>query len=96
MVTNKKGGIHLPEKNEKIEAFATNDIYMSFELYLDGASNTEVTYSLGWDLGGDKPLITLGPTAKSNKRLALCISLLSPNPVLLKSQGALPSLRVPI
>lgn len=46
--------------NEKIEAFATNDIYMSFELYLDGASNTEVTYSLGWDLGGDKPLITLG------------------------------------
>ena len=33
---------------------------MSFELYLDGASNTEVTYSLGWDLGGDKPLITLG------------------------------------
>lgn len=46
--------------NEKIEAFATNDIYMSFELYLDGASNTEVTYSLGWDLGGNKPLITLG------------------------------------
>lgn len=46
--------------NDKIEEFATNDINMLFELYLEGISNTEVTYSLGGDLGGDKPLITLG------------------------------------
>lgn len=46
--------------NEKIESFTTNDIKMLFELYIEGESNTEVTYSLGWDLGGDKPLITLG------------------------------------
>lgn len=46
--------------NQKIELFTTNDINMSFELYLDGESNTEITYSLGWNLGGDKPLITLG------------------------------------
>ena len=45
---------------EEIDTFINNDLYFILELSLDGANNTYVNYSLGWDLGGDKPVITLG------------------------------------
>lgn len=48
---------------ESLEDFKTKDIGFAFELSLDANANTEVSYSLGWDLGGDKPLITLGYVA---------------------------------
>lgn len=46
--------------SDNITEFKTNDIEVSFELSVDGANNTEVEYSLGYDLGGNKPVITLG------------------------------------
>lgn len=47
----------------RLEDFKTEDICLGFELSLDANANAEVAYSLGWDLGGDKPLITLGYVA---------------------------------
>lgn len=44
----------------KFNDLLQNDLYMTFELKVSGANNTSVTYSLGYDLGGDKPLIKLG------------------------------------
>lgn len=48
---------------ERLEDFKTDDICLCFELSLDANDNAEVIYSLGLDLGGDKPLITLGYVA---------------------------------
>lgn len=45
---------------QRLENYKSEDIRLGFELSVDANANTEVTYSLGWDLGGDKPLITLG------------------------------------
>lgn len=50
----------LEEITERLESFKSADISLRFELSLDANANSEVTYSLGWDIGGDKPLITLG------------------------------------
>lgn len=44
----------------ELENFITNDLSFSLDLSLDGANNTYVNYSLGGDLTGDKPVITLG------------------------------------
>lgn len=48
---------------DRLENYKTSDIWLGFELSLDANANAEVAYSLGWDLGGDKPLITLGYVA---------------------------------
>lgn len=48
---------------DRLENYKTSDIWLGFELSLDANTNAEVAYSLGWDLGGDKPLITLGYVA---------------------------------
>ena len=45
---------------KRLSAYKENDISLGFELSLDANANSSVTYSLGLDLGGNKPLITLG------------------------------------
>ena len=44
----------------EIENFIDDDLEFILELSLDGANNTYVNYSLGWDIGGDKPVIIIG------------------------------------
>ena len=45
---------------DEIENFITSDLYFDLELSVSGVNNTNINYSLGWDLGGNKPIITLG------------------------------------
>ncbi len=45
---------------ERLEQYKTSDISMGFEISIDGVNYTEISYGLGWDLGGNKPIITLG------------------------------------
>lgn len=45
---------------DRLENYKTQDIWLGFELSLDANANTEISYGLGWDLGGNKPIITLG------------------------------------
>ena len=46
--------------NSKIDDLASSDLYFTFELTVDGSDNTSITYSLGGDLTGPKPVLTLG------------------------------------
>ena len=45
---------------DNLEKYKTSDIGFGFEIVLDAPQNKEVTYSLGGDLLGPKPVITLG------------------------------------
>lgn len=45
---------------DRLESYKTQDIWLGFELSLDANANTEISYGLGWDLGGNKPIIILG------------------------------------
>ena len=45
---------------EEVENFISNDLYFNLELSVTGLNNTNINYSLGGDLTGDKPIITLG------------------------------------
>ncbi len=45
---------------DEMENYISSDLYFNLELSVSGANNTNVNYSLGSDLTGNKPIITLG------------------------------------
>lgn len=46
--------------SNRIDELANSDLNFTFELTLDGTDDTSITYSLGGDLTGPKPILTLG------------------------------------